>query len=140
MAKVNAQPKGPEATRLRSLRSYGLLDSATDPDYDRLVKLASELCKTPIAVITLVDDCRQWFKSRIGIDVQETPRAVAFCDHTIRSTEIFEVGDACAGARFSNNPLVTSDPSLRFYAGHRCARETALRWAPWRFLIMSRAR
>lgn len=106
-----------EAARLNALRTCGVLDSPQNPDYDRLTRLAATLLKIPMAVVTLIDDQRQWFKSRVGVSIQETAREVAFCDHTIRSRGIFEVTDAAADPRFDNNPLVTGDPHIRFYAG-----------------------
>jgi PAS domain S-box-containing protein len=106
-----------ESSRLNALRACGVLDSAQDPDYDRLTRLATTLFKTSMAVITLIDEQRQWFKSRVGIAQQQTSRAVAFCDHTLRSPGIFEVEDAAADARFRHNPLVVGNPHIRFYAG-----------------------
>ncbi len=106
-----------EAERLRTLAAYGVLDTPTDARFDDLARLATRLCSTPMAVITLVDDHRQWFKAEIGLGVRETPRSVAFCAHTIESLGLFQVPDARDDIRFIDNPLVTGDPNLRFYAG-----------------------
>ncbi len=107
-----------EATRLSALRSYRVLDTDAEPSFDDITALASELCGTPIALISLVDAQRQWFKSRVGLDAVETPRDWAFCDHAIRHPdEVMTVVDASIDPRFNNNPLVTGSPNVRFYAG-----------------------
>jgi diguanylate cyclase (GGDEF)-like protein/PAS domain S-box-containing protein len=106
-----------EAERLRVLGQTGLLDTRPEDDFDTLVRLASVICGTPIALITLVDRHRQWFKANVGMATSETPRDIAFCAHTILQPDLFIVGDATADPRFSGNPLVLSDPSIRFYAG-----------------------
>ncbi len=106
-----------EKKRMSTLRSLAVLDTPNDPILDELVQAASLITGTPIAVVSLVDEHRQWFKAIIGLDAKETPRDVAFCAHAIHSTEIFEITDATKDIRFANNPLVTSDPSIRFYAG-----------------------
>lgn len=107
-----------EAARLAALRATGLLDSAPEPAYDAIVQLASVLCDVPIALVSLIDSDRQWFKARVGLDVNETPRSFAFCDHAIRMPDaLMEVEDAHLDPRFSGNPLVTGDPGIRFYAG-----------------------
>lgn len=106
-----------EASRLAALRGYQVLDTNPEPSYDDITQLASELCGTPIALISLVDAERQWFKSRVGLDAIETPRAWAFCDHAIRHPDkIMTVIDASIDPRFSDNPLVTGSPCVRFYA------------------------
>ncbi len=107
-----------EARRLQVLRDYGILDSLPERAYDDFAKLASAICGTPIALITLLDEQRQWFKASIGLDVSETPRSQAFCAHAIMAPgEVLTVGDATLDDRFASNPLVTSDPNIRFYAG-----------------------
>lgn len=108
-----------EKARLKTLRSLKILDTAPEADFDDIAFLASHICQTPIALITLVDENRQWFKSKIGLDAQETSRDSAFCAHAIApsSPEIFLVGDALRDERFAENPLVTGEPRIRFYAG-----------------------
>ena len=106
-----------EALRLQSLIHTGLLDSQKEQRFDRLTKLAQQVLNVPIALISLVDSDRQWFKSCQGISVSETPRDVSFCAYTILDDAIMEVQDASADARFADNPLVTEAPYVRFYAG-----------------------
>ncbi len=106
-----------EALRLRDLQRHQLLDHAGDHHFDQIAKLASALFDRPIALISLVDHDRQWFLSRNGLEVSETPREVAFCAHTIASDEVMVVPDALQDERFSSNPLVLSPPGIRFYAG-----------------------
>ncbi|OYV96587.1 MAG: hypothetical protein B7Z62_07915 [Deltaproteobacteria bacterium 37-65-8] len=107
-----------EAMRLVTLRGYDVLDTLPEQAFDDLTLLAAQICQVPIAVVSLVDENRQWFKSIIGLDAKETPRDVAFCAHSIlTSDELLEVYDAQLDPRFADNPLVTSDPHIRFYAG-----------------------
>jgi PAS domain S-box-containing protein len=106
-----------EAERLAGLRGLGILDTPPEPAYDELSALAAHVCQTPIALISFVDEDRQWFKSRVGCTVGETPREVAFCAHAILQPDLMIVPDASADERFANNPLVTSPPGIRFYAG-----------------------
>ena len=106
-----------EAERLRALRSYKILDTKPEARFDELTQLAALICGVPICLISLIDADRQWFKSRVGLDAEETHRAQAFCTHAIMQPDLFVVPDAAQDDRFSHNPLVTGDPHIRFYAG-----------------------
>lgn len=106
-----------ESERLRTLENYEILDSLNEEDFDQLTELASIICDVPISLISLIDKDRQWFKSKVGLDVSETTRELAFCQYAIMETEIFEVEDATRDERFKNNGLVTGNPNIRFYAG-----------------------
>jgi GAF domain-containing protein len=106
-----------EAQRLAALREYHILDTAAEEAYDDITALAAYLCNVPIAMISLVDESRQWFKSKLGLNQQETPRDVAFCAHAILQTEPLIVRDALKDARFADSALVTREPHIRFYAG-----------------------
>jgi len=106
-----------EVDRLRALRSYKILDTQPEKLFDELTQLAALICGVPISLISLLDTDRQWFKSRFGLDVKETPRAQAFCTHAIMQPEMFVVPDAAKDERFAQNPLVTGDLHIRFYAG-----------------------
>jgi len=111
-------PNSNEAARQKALDSYGILDTPPDAVLDCITQAAKDLCDTPVALISLVDSSRQWFKSAVGLSVSETPRDVAFCSHAIQKPdEIMEIEDATQDARFANNPLVTGEPGIRFYAG-----------------------
>ena len=106
-----------EWARIAALRSLQVLDTPPDPALDSLVRAAAALCEVPIALVSLVDVERQWFKARFGLDAPETPRDVAFCHHAIESDDPFEVADALSDPRFATNPLVAGDPNIRFYHG-----------------------
>lgn len=106
-----------EDLRLQDLQSYKILDTMNEADFDELVELASQICNSPISTITLLDEERQWFKSKKGIESKSTSRDFAFCSHAILQDGIFTVEDATKDERFHDNPLVTSDPDIRFYAG-----------------------
>ncbi len=111
-------PPFDEVARLQALRDLAILDTAAEESFDELTRTAALVCQMPIALISLIDEHRQWFKAKVGLDAVETPREVAFCDHAIRrSDELLEVGDATKDPRFSANPLVTGAPDIRFYAG-----------------------
>ncbi len=106
-----------EERRLAALRSLGLLDTPAEERFDRITRMAQRLLNVPIALVSLVDEDRQWFKSRQGLDAPETPRAMAFCSHAILGRDVMVVEDALADVRFVDNPLVSGDPNIRFYAG-----------------------
>ena len=107
-----------ENKRIDALRSYDILDSLPEKDYDDITNLASVICQTPISLISLIDDNRQWFKSNHGLDIRETPREFSFCSHGILNpNEILIVPDSREDERFAGNPLVTGDPHVIFYAG-----------------------
>ncbi len=109
---------GGESARVAALRSYALLDSPPEAEFDDIVLLAANVCETPIAMISLVDERRTWFKARIGLALAEMPRDISFCAQAIaRPHELMTVPDALADARFANNPLVSGEPYIRFYAG-----------------------
>jgi diguanylate cyclase (GGDEF)-like protein/PAS domain S-box-containing protein len=106
-----------DSARLELLRSLDILDSGTEPAFDALVRMASLVCACPISLVSLIDLDRQFFKARVGMDATETPRDQAFCAHAIRGSGLMEVPDATRDERFSDNPLVTGGPGIRFYAG-----------------------
>ncbi len=106
-----------EADRLKALAGYKILDTEAERSFDDITLLASHVCRTPIALISLVDQNRQWFKSNIGMVESETGRDIAFCAHGILEPDWFEVQDVLADERFATNPLVTGNPRIRFYAG-----------------------
>ena len=106
-----------EGARLTALHNHHILDTAPEEAFDDLVRLAAHLCGVPIAAVSLLDEQRQWFKAVTGLSIQETDREVAFCAHTLCQSDVFVVPDAHADPRFVDNPLVTEDPCIRFYAG-----------------------
>ncbi|HWH68520.1 MAG TPA: ATP-binding protein [Candidatus Sulfotelmatobacter sp.] len=110
------EPKD-ERARLEALRRYHILDTAQESDFDEIVRVAARICETPIALMSLVDKERQWFKGRFGLEVAETPRRVSFCAHAIlQAPAPMLVPDATRDKRFANNELVTGPPHIRFYA------------------------
>ena len=106
-----------EAERLAALVNYGILDSEFEESFDRITRLAAQVFGVPVALISLIDSDRQWFKSAIGLDVRETPRDISFCTHAILGTDVMVVPDATQDKRFCENPLVVTAPHIRFYAG-----------------------
>jgi len=107
-----------EKARQAELNSYRLLDTLEEQAYDDLTRMAASVCGVPIALISLIDENRQWFKSRIGLQASESPREFSFCAHAIRRPgDVTVVADATQDERFATNPLVTGEPNIRFYAG-----------------------
>lgn len=125
---MTAAPKPPnEEMRLEALRGFEILDTPAEKAYDDLVRLASYICETPIAAVSFIDRDRQWFKAKVGLEVPETKRDLAFCAHAILTPDdTLIVPDASLDARFSDNPLVTGDPKIRFYAGVPLVTENGL--------------
>jgi GAF domain-containing protein len=114
---MNAPIPANDTQRLKVLWQYDILDTVPEEVFDDLTELAAIICEAPIAMITLVDEKRQWFKSKVGVTVSETSRDISFCGHAIEQSELFIIPDATQDRRFSQNPLVTSEPKIRFYAG-----------------------
>ena len=111
-------PTSPDdEARVAYLRSLGLIDTAKDPSFDRLIRICQDAFGMPIAALTLIDKDRQWFKSIAGLNVCETSRSIAFCNYTIMGDEIFEVCDTHQHPALRDNPLVVGEPFLRYYAG-----------------------
>lgn len=107
-----------ETARLAALRRYRILDTDPEPGFDDLATIAAQVCNTPIALVTLIDESRQWFKAKVGLSAAETARNLSFCTHAIeRPDEITVIPNALADLRFRDNPFVTSEPGVRFYAG-----------------------
>ncbi len=106
-----------EKKRLKVLWQYDVLDTVPEEVFDDLTELAARICEAPIALISLVDEKRQWFKSKVGVSITETSRDISFCTHAMTQPDLFIVPDATQNERFAANPLVTSEPFIRFYAG-----------------------
>ena len=109
--------KQSEEDRLLALSAFAVLDTPPEQAFDDLTWLAAQLCEKPMALVSLVDADRQWFKSRRGLDLESTPREQSFCAYALRSPEVLEIPDTLLDPRFVSNPLVTGHPHLRFYAG-----------------------
>jgi signal transduction histidine kinase/GAF domain-containing protein len=114
---VKAGKHSREEERLQALRSYKILDTAPEAAFDELVSLAAQICEAPVSVVTLVDEDRQWFKASVGVNQDTPPLEQSFCAHAVLEGAYMEVNDATSDVRFQNNPLVISDPGIRFYAG-----------------------
>ena len=112
-----APPPENDALRIEKLKSYLVLDTEAESQFDRLTGLAATICSCPIALVSLLDDSRQWFKSRIGLGTCSTPRDISFCQFAIHQDTFFEVEDSHKDERFAENPLVTGDPYIRYYGG-----------------------
>ena len=106
-----------EQERLEALRSYNIIDTDPEPVFNDLAQLAAYVCGTPMAVVSLLDDERQWLKARVGIDLREVPREQTFCQYALRANDVFEIPDTLADARYASNPMVTGAPHIRFYVG-----------------------
>ena len=104
-----------EARRLQVLRSYQVLGTPEEQEFDDITALAAQICGTPMALITLVDESSQWFKAKVGLEATRTPLEHAFCTHALQQRSLLVVPDATRDERFANNPLVSGEPSIRFY-------------------------
>ena len=117
MSEYKVRPGWEESDRLAALRSYRVLDTPPEPQFDDLVQVAARVCQTPIAIVNLIEERRQWFKAEIGLGVREMPLDVSICSTAILQPGLFVVPDLTKDPRFNCNPLVTGEPRLRFYAG-----------------------
>lgn len=107
----------PEADRLAALGEFHILDTEAEPEYDRLTRLAARVCRTPASAVSLVDDCRQWFKSRFGLDAESIPREHPLCAYALESDDLLIIGDTTRDSRVADSPVVTGPPGVRAYAG-----------------------
>jgi len=112
-----------EAARVAALDRYAILDSEPEEAFDDLVILAAQVCRTPMAMLSLLDDHRQWFKSKVGVQMRETPKDASICAHAIQQRDLFIVGDTQLDPRFRESPLVVGEPRIRFYAGEPLVNE-----------------
>lgn len=114
---VLSPPELLERARVAELKAYGILDTPNEPAFDELVQSAAKVFGTQMALISFIDEDRQWHKARHGVDARETPRAISFCTHAIQGPDVMVVDDARKDDRFAGNPYVIDDPNIRFYAG-----------------------
>lgn len=114
---MNQSAENVAERRVAALEEYSIMDTPAEAAFDDITRLTGLVCGTPIALVSLLDQERQWFKSRLGLEAAQTPIDQAFCAHAIRQEKVFVVPDATRDSRFSNNPLVTAGPGIRFYAG-----------------------
>src|SRR5690606_17342962 len=105
-----------ELQRLAALARYEILDTHSELQYDEIVKIAAFICGTPIALLSFIDDRRQWFKARVGIEVSETPKSISLCGHVVEQGAMLVVADPLLDERFADNPWITGNPRIRFYA------------------------
>jgi GAF domain-containing protein len=116
-AAMDATAPSQESARVAALDRYAILDTEPEQTFDDLVILAAYICKTPIAMLSLVDEHRQWFKSKVGVQIRETPKETSFCAHAIQQEDLFIVPDTLKDPRFKDNPMVLGEPHIRFYTG-----------------------
>ncbi|MFC7666846.1 GAF domain-containing protein [Hymenobacter humi] len=118
-----------EPERLEALHTYQILDTDPEQVFNDLTQLAAFICGTPMSLVSLLDGERQWFKAKVGLAARETPREHAFCQYAMRADDVYEVPDAAADSRFAENPLVTGEPNIRFYAGAPLLSPEGQPWA-----------
>jgi two-component sensor histidine kinase len=123
---MRAAPHPDNEKRIAALRSYNILDTPRESDFDDIVALAARICETPISVVNLIDDDRQWFKAEVGLNARETPLDTSICSHVILDDEFVEIPDTLTDPRMADNPLCQDNPGLRFYAGAQLITDTGL--------------
>jgi GAF domain-containing protein len=123
---IAAQPTVDEIRRIAALRQYAVLDTPAEKTLDDITTLAGQICDAPIALISLVDENRQWFKARFGLEITETPRDISFCGHAVHQRDLFIVPDALDDERFAQNPMVRGELGIRFYAGAPLVNEEGI--------------
>ena len=114
-----------ERDRVATLQGYGIMDSPNEPGFDAIVRQTKQALNVPIVLISLLDEHRQWFKARIGLDVTETPRCISFCTHALKGPSVLVIPDAREDERFADNPLVLGEPHFAFMQAHRLSPTTA---------------